>query len=445
MLFCLAIRRYTRDQPLAYYRERLTEPLLTRKVVRQEAKEEQQAAMSMSAEDTEAFRRIIAADSECKQCFECAAPNPQWCDISHGIFLCLECSGVHRSLGVHLSFVRSCTMDNWTSWRPEKLRQMQLGGNRRARLYFQSHSVPTAPIKARYESEGALKYASMLEAEALGKPFNEALWRPPEWYTNMKAQQQQAGSTQGSYNGYASPTQSSPTGGVGVGSMENRFTGIGSSPAPARSPTGVAGGSGAVGGGDWLSTVASGWGALTQKASEIAHTAQERIGQADIDDMKSSLSRGWTSMATTVASYAKPMAMEGDGLTALQEHARKEREAQPQQPAAPGRFDHIEHVASPPQQPQHSNSTVASGWGSPTNGVSSPPSRVGNAWSTSSLSPIGGAGNTPTWGVTTAVTPSTPSTANSSKQPETVLSGRPVPRPQQMNRKKNDDWGWDDE
>ncbi len=36
------------------------------------------------------------------------------CAVSHGTYLCIECSGTHRSLGVHISFVRSCTMDTWS-------------------------------------------------------------------------------------------------------------------------------------------------------------------------------------------------------------------------------------------------------------------------------------------------------------------------------------------
>lgn len=38
-------------------------------------------------------------------CAECGAPEPDWASLNLGILLCIECSGVHRNLGVHISKV----------------------------------------------------------------------------------------------------------------------------------------------------------------------------------------------------------------------------------------------------------------------------------------------------------------------------------------------------
>eukprot|EP01137_Pigoraptor_chileana_P032258 Opistho-2@21359 len=60
-----------------------------------------------------------------RNCADCGS-DADWASINIGCTLCLECSGVHRSLGVHISQVRSLTLDRW---RPEWIQQMQSHGN----------------------------------------------------------------------------------------------------------------------------------------------------------------------------------------------------------------------------------------------------------------------------------------------------------------------------
>lgn len=42
--------------------------------------------------------------------------DPSWGVVNKGIMVCIECSGVHRSMGVHISKVRSVELDQniWT-------------------------------------------------------------------------------------------------------------------------------------------------------------------------------------------------------------------------------------------------------------------------------------------------------------------------------------------
>eukprot|EP00435_Cladocopium_sp_Y103_P034657 s3137_g9.t1 len=45
--------------------------------------------------------------AENKECADCRAPSPEWASVNRGVLVCIECAGCHRSLGAHISRIKS--------------------------------------------------------------------------------------------------------------------------------------------------------------------------------------------------------------------------------------------------------------------------------------------------------------------------------------------------
>ena len=79
-------------------------------------------------------------------CAECPSRLPRWASMNLGIFICTNCSGIHRSLGVHISRVRSTQLDKWTEAQVEYMERM---GNERANAFWEKNLPPNVkPTKS---------------------------------------------------------------------------------------------------------------------------------------------------------------------------------------------------------------------------------------------------------------------------------------------------------
>ncbi|XP_055634991.1 centaurin-gamma-1A isoform X2 [Toxorhynchites rutilus septentrionalis] len=105
-------------------------------------------------------------------CVDCDSPNPEWASLNLGVLMCIECSGVHRNLGSHISKVRSLGLDEWP---PGHLSVMLAIGNSLANSVWESNTrgrVKPTPASSREEKEAWIR--NKYEAKEFLPAFNSA-------------------------------------------------------------------------------------------------------------------------------------------------------------------------------------------------------------------------------------------------------------------------------
>lgn len=247
----------------------------------------------------------LQAQKANKNCIDCDAYNPQWASVNNACLFCIKCAGTHRSLGVHLSFVRSVGMDSWADL---QLEAMKAGGNAQLLQFWKDQGFPkslSSPEK--YDNDAMEAYRAYIKGRSKGE-------NPPFPKKKIGYQKRVRKAPARRMNSLGSSASNTYMGGMGNTQYH-------------RKP---------VNQDNFFAELTGSLGSMTSNLSQSVGTGLSRIAektqQIDTDGLKSSVSTGWgnfsgwvSEAATNAASNLKDLADnqgDDDGIN-FKEHLRR--------------------------------------------------------------------------------------------------------------------------
>lgn len=101
----------------------------------------------------------ISKEMDNSTCIDCSSKHPKWVSVYYGTFMCLDCAGVHRSLGIYLDSIKSIGLDTWSK---QAYLPVKYGGNKRFREYLKEINFTSNELENKYKSENVIKYSYSL-------------------------------------------------------------------------------------------------------------------------------------------------------------------------------------------------------------------------------------------------------------------------------------------
>jgi hypothetical protein len=94
---------------------------------------------------------ILLLDIENRKCYDCGNGPTSWASVNNSIYLCVDCAGIHRGLGVNVSYIRSNLIDKWNE---TQISFLKVGGNKRLRDLLNMYEIPkSTPVEVIYNSK----------------------------------------------------------------------------------------------------------------------------------------------------------------------------------------------------------------------------------------------------------------------------------------------------